>query len=96
MKELYSRYHNKKYQNGGLEVIGVSIDTDKKAFSVMVAAKKIPWPQILDGRSGDGPVARLFNLRGTPMLYLIDGEGNIAGKSHSAEEIESLLAGKFK
>jgi hypothetical protein len=74
----------------------VSIDTDKKAFERMVAAKKINWPQILDGKSGDGPVARLFNLRGTPMLYLIDRDGNIAAKSHSAEKISPLLDETFK
>lgn len=70
----------------------MSIDADKKAFERMVTAKKITWPQILDGKSGEGEVARLFNLRGTPMLYLIDRDGNIAAKSHSAENIKPLLA----
>jgi len=87
LKELYSRYQAK-----GFELIGVSIDADKKAFERMVAAKKITWPQILDGKSGEGEVARLFNLRGTPMLYLIDREGKIAAKSHSAEAIKPALA----
>jgi hypothetical protein len=80
------------YQGKGFELSGVSIDADKKAFERMVAAKQISWPQILDGKSGDGPVARLFNLRGTPLLYLIDRDGNIAAKSHSAEKIKSMLA----
>jgi hypothetical protein len=74
----------------------VSIDADKKAFERMVAAKKITWPQILDGKSGEGEVARLFNLRGTPMLYLIDRDGNIAAKSHSAETIKPVLSEAFK
>jgi len=69
----------------------VSIDTDKKAFERIVAAKKINWPQILDGNFGSGEVARLFNLRGTPLLYLIDREGKISAKSHSAETIKPLL-----
>jgi hypothetical protein len=77
-------------------LIGVSIDADKKAFERMVAAKKITWPQILDGKSGDGQVARLFNLRGTPMLYLIGPDGKIAAKTHSAEDVKSRLATTFK
>jgi hypothetical protein len=70
----------------------VSIDADKKAFERMVAAKKINWPQILDGKSGDGPVARLFNLRGTPLLYLIGRDGKIAAKGHSAEPMKQLVS----
>ena len=74
----------------------MSIDINKKAFELMVAAKNITWPQILDGKSGQGEVARLFNLRGTPMVYLIGRDGNIAAKSHSAETIKPLLAAAFK
>ncbi len=73
-------------------MIGVSIDADRKAFERMVAAKKITWPQILDGKSGEGTVARLFNLRGTPMLYLIGRDGKIAAKGHSAQAIKPVLA----
>ena len=86
MKEIYS-----KYQGKGFELIGVSIDTDRKAFERMVAAKKINWPQILDGKFGEGEVAKLFNLRGTPMLYLIDRDGKIAAKGHSGEAIRPLV-----
>jgi hypothetical protein len=71
----------------------VSIDADRKAFERMVAAKKITWPQILDGgKSGDGEVAKLFNLRGTPLLYLIDRDGKIAAKGHSAETMKPLIS----
>jgi len=91
LRVLYSKYHD-----NGFELIGVSIDTNKKAFELMVAAKNISWPQILDGKSGQGEVARLFNLRGTPMLYLIGRDGIIAAKSRSAETIKPLLAEAFK
>jgi len=74
----------------------VSIDADRKAFERMVAAKQIIWPQILDGKSGDGEVAKLFNLRSTPLLYLIDRDGKIAAKSQSAETIKPTLAAAFK
>jgi hypothetical protein len=58
----------------------------------MVATKKITWPQILDGKSGDGEVAKMFNLRGTPLLYLIDRDGKIAAKGHSAETMKPLIS----
>jgi hypothetical protein len=81
-----------QHQGHGFELIGVSIDADKRAFERMVAAKKINWPQILDGKSGDGPVARLFNLRGTPLIYLIDRDGKIAAKGRSAEPMKQLIS----
>jgi hypothetical protein len=91
LKELYSKYHGQDF-----ELISISIDTDRKAFESMVAAKKMTWPQLMDGKGAEGQVPRLFNLRGTPTLYLIDPEGKIAAKERSAEAVSKILAARLQ
>jgi arsenite methyltransferase len=83
-----------KYQAQGLTVIGISLDEDAQALQNAVASKAIPWPQIRDGK--DGPLAKLFNIAGTPSYYVIDRAGKIAAKAGSVKKLGELIPGLLK
>ena len=73
VKELYSQYKEK-----GLEVLSVSIDTDKKAWAKAMADEKMPWQQLLS--PDKDKTMKDFMFSGIPTLYLLDREGKIISK----------------
>lgn len=73
VKELYAQYRDK-----GLEVVSISIDTDKNAWRKAMADEKMPWEQLLSDNK-DKTMAD-FQFAGIPTLYLLDREGKIVTK----------------
>ncbi|NML23908.1 TlpA family protein disulfide reductase [Pseudoflavitalea sp. G-6-1-2] len=73
VKELYAQYKNK-----GFEVLGVSIDHDKKAWLKAVDEEAVAWKQVLTPDIRKTQTEYMFS--GVPTLYLIDGEGKIVDK----------------
>ncbi len=86
LKQLYW-----KYQDRGLNLIGVSLDEDKAAVDRFVAQKSVFWPEICDGKADAGEIAKLYNVGGTPDLFVIDRAGNIAIRLHSAKPLDQQL-----
>jgi TolA-binding protein/peroxiredoxin len=68
-----------------LQVVGVSIGTDRKDMALYKSLGKTDWALFFDGKGIDGKFARLYDVRGLPALTLIDRKGktrfyNIAGR----------------
>lgn len=73
VKELAEQYKAK-----GLEVVSISIDTDKKAWEKAMADEKMPWEQLLSDNKDK--TMELYQFSGIPTLYLIDRDGKIVTK----------------
>lgn len=68
-----------------LQLIGISIGTDRKEMPIYKALTKSDWPLIFDGKGIDGKFARLYDVRGLPSITIVDRKGkiryfNIAGR----------------
>jgi peroxiredoxin len=87
LKQLYG-----KYQGRGVEMIGIALDEEPAKVERFLAEKEIVWPQICDGKGDAGAVPKLYNVNGTPDLYVIDRAGNIAARLSSAKHLERHLA----
>ena len=88
---------NKKYQDKGFQVVGVSFDQDKDALLKVVKAKHMDWPEYFDGKSFDGETAVRFNVDAIPDAWLVDRQGFLHPVDREAdldEEISKLLAAK--
>jgi hypothetical protein len=70
------------------------LDEDATALQNAIASRLIPWPQIRDGRQG--PIARLFNVKGTPTYYVLDREGKIAAKEAPGKKLGEVIAEIFR
>ena len=89
MKELYAKYHDK-----GLEIIGVSDDTDHNAWKQAIEQDQTPWIHVVDEFPVEHKPARVGTLWGVhyiPAYFLLDKEGKIIGKMEH-EELEAKLA----
>ena len=89
MKELYKKYHSK-----GLEIIGVSDDTDHNAWKQAIEQDQTPWIHVVDEFPIENRPARvglLYGVHYIPSYFLLDKEGKVIGKMEH-EELEAKLA----
>jgi len=68
--DLYKKYHSQ-----GLEVIGVSVDSDKQGLLDAVKNEGLVWPQYCDFKGADNEVAAKFDVQQFPTLFLLDKKG---------------------
>jgi len=86
----------RKYHDAGLEVVGVNGDIATTSAAEFVERNALPWPQIhfADGpdRGQFNPLARRYNVRGYPALFLVDREGRVSGVHLRGNDIDAAVA----
>jgi thiol-disulfide isomerase/thioredoxin len=75
IKKVYDTYHDK-----GLEIVGVSCDTDGDDLKTFLKANPgLSWPELFDpkaaAQSAFHPLAVQFGVHSIPTLFLIDRKG---------------------
>ena len=82
-----------RYRASGLEIVGISYDTDRAAMDGFRARNGQTWPTSYSGHQlWEDPVGRLYREHGTGVLYLVDPAGTLVQMSSKVAEIESALA----
>lgn len=69
---VYEKLHDK-----GFEVIGVSLDKERKALDEYVKKNNVPWRQYFDGKFWQNEIAVAWGVQGIPATYLVDHKGKI-------------------
>jgi thiol-disulfide isomerase/thioredoxin len=91
VRAVYDRHHTE-----GLEVVGVSFDFKREALETFLKKHPEPWPQIFfEGKetSGwDNPIAKRYDIRGIPAIFLIDREGKLAARDLRGSQLERAVA----
>jgi thiol-disulfide isomerase/thioredoxin len=92
----YEKYHDK-----GFEILGISLDREKfeEKLATFTKDKKMPWPQIYDGKFWQAEIAQLYAVEGIPFMLIVDGDsGEILASNVRGEQLglalEKALAGK--
>ena len=62
-----------------LQILGVSLDKDRKAFDAFVYNQHLPGVQLFDGAGWRGPIPRLYEVgqNGIPRYILLDARGRV-------------------
>ena len=84
VKAAYEKYHSK-----GLEIIGVSLDSDVDAWQKAVAEDGLSWTQVMDI---DQKAAEDYSIFYIPSNFLLDSEGKIVASGLRGEDLEAKLA----
>ena len=66
-----------KYKDKGLGIIGISLDTDRKAWNKAIQSKGMTWQHVSDLAGWDSEAAREYNIQAIPATLLVDKEGKI-------------------
>lgn len=89
--KAYRKYHAK-----GFEIIGVSLDNNRKSWLEAIKQDGLNWVQLSDLKSFDNAVARQFFIHAVPANFLLDPDGIIIGKDLRGKELEGTLRKLFK
>ena len=84
--KLYSKYRDK-----GFEILGVSLDDNKKAWQKAVNKDKLTWSQINDSKGWDAMSAAKWQVDAIPASFLIDKDGNVVAINAEKQELENKV-----
>jgi peroxiredoxin len=89
LKQLYEKHHTI-----GLEIVGISLDSDKTALTRFIEKEKIPWPQFYDPAGATNRFAVQYGVSGIPVMWLLDKHGvlrQLDARDNQEAKVEALL-----
>jgi peroxiredoxin len=89
LKRLYEKFHT-----NGLEVIGVSLDSNKAALTRFIEKEKISWPQCYDLDRATNQLATQYGITAIPVMWLVDKHGvlrQLDARSDQEKKVKTLL-----
>ena len=87
LKEMYN-----SIARTDLGIIGVALDADSAEFKQCIADEGIPWPSFSEFNGWGSVAAKVYQVKATPMLFVLDRERRIVMKPVDAAD----LAGQWK
>jgi len=87
-----------RYPEDRLVILGISLDRSDRlsvdAFRAWLLKRRMPWPQIYDGKAWQAEIARLYDVKSIPFPVLIDADGAVvaAGEGARGKNLEAKLA----
>ncbi len=91
--KVYEKYHDK-----GLEILGVSLDGNpkqkdaKQAWLNAIEKDGLTWNHVSNLNYFNGPVAKKYNIRSIPAMFILDSEGKIVAKNLRGPALEKKIA----
>jgi len=89
LKKLYDTYKGSRF-----EILGVSLDDDKTAWTGAISSHQLGWKHVSDLKGWKCAGSRAYAVNSIPNTVLIDKNGKIVGKNLSIPEIANLLIEK--
>lgn len=86
----------KAYKEKGLEIVGVSLDNDEKAWKEALTTMNMTWPQMSDLKGWRSEGAGLYAVRSIPATVLIDQNGIIVARDLRGKTLDDKLAELLK
>lgn len=91
--KVYEKYHDK-----GLEILGVSLDGTprqkdaKQEWLNAIEKDGLTWNHVSNLNYFNGPVAKKYNIRSIPAMFILDSEGKIVAKNLRGPALEKKIA----
>ena len=86
LKKLYEEFHPK-----GLEIVGVSLDTDKEAWLMAIEKDGLDWVNVSSLKGWECETIRLYSISGVPSLFILDEYNNIMATGLRGEQLRQFL-----
>ena len=87
LKRVYRDYHPR-----GFEVIGISLDSNRRTVADFQAKWKLPWKLALHGESRQGPKLR-YRVETIPSMFLVDRSGKVVAFDLKGNALRRAVSG---
>ncbi len=89
-EQLYSHYKRWK-EKKGIEIVYISIDTDRQAFKD--GYTDAPWAVYSDFKGWDSKAVQHYHVIGTPSYFLLEKNRKILSRPKSVAQIDAIVSG---
>ncbi|MGD1319643.1 peroxiredoxin family protein [Chryseobacterium sp. 2R14A] len=83
LPKLLTKY--KDLQDKNIQVIGLSLDTDKNSYTTKIAA--FPWINDSELRGWNSSFAETYNIHATPTYFILDANNKIISKPNHVGDV---------
>jgi len=80
----------KRLQSQPFALLGINSDGDAEKVKQILKDQEITWRQAIDG-STSGPLAKRWNIKSWPTIFVIDGKGVIRYKNVREEKMDEAI-----
>jgi peroxiredoxin len=83
-----------KYEAQGLELVGITLDSDRQTLQRCLEKQKISWPQYYDPAGQTNRLVQQFGITSTPVVWLVDRHGllrDLSGGEDQEAKLQALL-----
>ena len=87
LPKLLEKYKDLKSKN--IEIIGLSLDTDKESYTKRIAA--FPWVNDSELRGWNSSYAEIYNIHATPTYFILDANNKIISKPDHVGDVLSYF-----
>jgi thiol-disulfide isomerase/thioredoxin len=70
-------------------LLGVDCEPDKETARKTMARERMDWPNWFDGAPGTGPIAKRYNVKGYPSIFVLDAKGIIRSR-HALDPYQTV------
>lgn len=91
VKAAYAKYHDK-----GFDIVGVSFDSNKKAWTGAIKRLELPWHHISDLKGWQCVAGEVYGINSIPATILFDPQGKVLATGLRGEELDKTLSEIFK
>lgn len=78
------------------EIVGVSLDQNKEAWSNAVEMDKLPWIHVSDLKGWKSELVSLYGIQSVPQNFLVNPQGVIVAKNLRGEQLTELISSYLK
>ena len=86
----------KRYAPAGMQMLGVSLDTDAQSMISVAKEKGFAWPQIFGGQSWKSPQPQAWGVDSIPRTFILSPEGVILWTGHPGNGLEEAIKKALK
>lgn len=87
LKDIYNKYHSK-----GLEIISISLDKSRMAWTKAIKQDELPWIHLSDLMGEQSPVSKNYNINGIPFTLVLDKDKKILAKNLKGLELKETIS----
>ena len=84
--EIYNKYHDR-----GLNIIGVSLDRNKKSWLKAIEDDGLKWQHVSELKHWQDPIAKMYSVMSIPQTFILDAKGIIRAKNLRREKLEAKV-----